>query len=40
MVLLVEACSALRDAYAPMMRAMLTFGASTLMRPSELVELD
>jgi integrase len=40
MVLLLEACSALGEDYAPMMRALLTFGAFTLMRPSELVELD
>jgi integrase len=40
MVLLLEACSALGDGYAPMMRALITFGAFTLMRPSELVELD
>lgn len=40
MVLLVEACSALGDDYAPMMRAMFTFGAYSLMRPSELIALD
>jgi integrase len=40
MLLLLDGCSALGDAYAPMMRAMLTFGAFTLMRPSELIELD
>ena len=33
-----EACSALGD-YAPMMRAMFTFAAYTLMRPSELMAL-
>ncbi len=40
MVLLLEACSALGDEYAPMMRALLTFGAFTLMRPGELFALD
>ena len=40
MVLLLEACSALGDDYAPVMRALLTFGAFTIMRPSELVALD
>ena len=40
MVLLLDGCSALGDAYAPMMRALLTFGAFTLMRPSELAALD
>lgn len=40
MVLLLDGCSALGDAYAPMMRALLTFGAFTLMRPSELIALD
>jgi integrase len=40
MVLLLDGCSALGDAYAPMMRTLLTFGAFTLMRPSELIELD
>jgi integrase len=40
MVLLLDGCSALGDYYAPMMRALITFGAYTLMRPSELVELD
>jgi len=37
---LLDGCSALGEHYAPMMRALLTFGAFTLMRPSELVELD
>jgi integrase len=40
MVLLLDGCGALGDAYAPVMRALLTFGAFTLMRPSELVALD
>ena len=40
MVLLLDGCSALGDDYAPMMRALITFGAYTLMRPSELIELD
>jgi integrase len=40
MVLLLDGCSALGDEYAPMMRAMLTFGAFTLMRPGELFALD
>ena len=39
MILLLDACSALGD-YAPMMRAMLTFAAYTLLRPSELAALD
>lgn len=38
MLLLLEACSALGD-YAPMMRALITFAAYTLMRPSELIDL-
>ena len=40
MLLLLEACSALGDAYAPMLRALLTFGAYTIMRPGELIALD
>lgn len=40
MLILLEACSALGDAYAPIMRAMFTFGAYTLMRPGELIALD
>jgi integrase len=40
MVLLLEACSALGDEYAPMMRALLTFAAFTIMRPGELFALD
>jgi integrase len=40
MVLLLDGCSALGNEYAPMMRAMLTFGAFTLMRPGELFALD
>jgi integrase len=39
MVLLLEACSALGDSYAPIMRALFTFGAYTLMRPGELIAL-
>jgi integrase len=40
MVLLLDACSALGDDYAPMMRALLTFAAFTIMRPGELFALD
>jgi integrase len=40
MVLLLDGCGALGDEYAPHMRALLTFGAYTIMRPSELVALD
>jgi integrase len=40
MVLLLDGCGALGDEYAPMMRALLTFGAFTITRPSELVALD
>lgn len=40
MVLLLDACSALGDAYAPMMRSLLTFAAFTIMRPGELFALD
>ena len=39
MVLLIDACSMLGD-YAPMMRALLTFGSYTLLRPCELRALD
>jgi len=39
MVLLLEACSALGD-HAPMMRALYTFAAFTVMRPGELFALD
>jgi hypothetical protein len=39
MVLLLDSCSALDD-YAPMMRALLTFAAFTLMRAGELFALD
>ena len=39
MVLLLEACSALGDQYAPIMRALFTFGAYTLLRPGELIAL-
>jgi integrase len=39
MQLLLDGCSALGD-YAPMMRALLTFAAFTLMRPGELFALD
>ena len=39
MVLLLDGCSALGD-YAPVMRALLTFAAFTLMRPGELFALD
>lgn len=39
MLLLLDGCGALGDAYAPMMRAMFTFGAYTIMRPGELVAL-
>jgi integrase len=39
MLLLLDGCSALGD-YAPMMRALVTFGAFTLMRPGELFALD
>jgi integrase len=39
MVLLLEACGALGD-YAPIMRALFTFGAYSLMRPGELFALD
>jgi integrase len=39
MLLLLDGCGALGEAYAPMMRALFTFGAYTLMRPSELVAL-
>jgi integrase len=39
MLLLLDGCSALGD-YAPMMRALLTFGAFTLTRPGELFALD
>ena len=40
MVLLLEACSALSDDYAPMMRALVTFAPTSLMRPCELFDLD
>ena len=40
MVLLLDGCSALGDAYTPMMRALFTFGAYTIMRPGELMALD
>jgi integrase len=40
MVLLLDGCGALGDAYAPMMRALFTFGAYTLMRPGELIAFD
>jgi integrase len=40
MLLLLDGCSALGDEYAPMMRAMLTFGAFTIMRPGELFAVD
>jgi integrase len=40
MLLVLDGCSALGDEYAPMMRAMVTFGAFTLMRPGELFALD
>lgn len=40
MVLLLDGCGALGEAYAPIMRAMFTFGAYTLLRPSELIALD
>jgi integrase len=40
MVLLLDGCSALGDAYAPMMRALFTFGAYTIMRPGELMAFD
>jgi integrase len=40
MVLLLEACSALGDEYAPRMRALVTFAAYTIMRPGELFALD
>jgi integrase len=39
MVLLLDGCGALGDEYAPMMRALFTFGAYTLMRPGELMAL-
>lgn len=39
MLMLLDACSALGD-HAPMMRSLLTFGAYTLLRPSELIDLD
>jgi integrase len=38
MLLLVDGCAAL-GAYAPIMRALFTFGAYTLMRPGELMAL-
>lgn len=40
MVLLLDGCGALGDAYAPMMRALFTFGVYTLMRPGELAALE
>lgn len=40
MLLLLDGCGALGEDYAPMMRALLTFGAFTLMRPGELFSLD
>jgi integrase len=39
MLLLLAACSALGDDYAPMMRALITFAAYTLLRPGELFDL-
>jgi integrase len=39
MVLLLDGCDALGEAYAPHMRALFTFGAYSLMRPSELIAL-
>jgi integrase len=40
MVLLLDGCDALGDAYAPMMRGLFTFGAYTLMRPGELIAFN
>jgi integrase len=40
MILLLAGCSALGDAYAFRMRAMITFAAYTIMRPGELFALD
>ena len=40
MLLLFDGCGALGDGYAPVMRALFTFGAYTLMRPGELMALD
>jgi integrase len=40
MVLLLDGCGALGENYAPIMRALFTFGAYTLMRPGELMALD
>lgn len=37
MLLLLDGCGALGDGYAPMMRALFTFGVYTLMRPGELM---
>jgi integrase len=39
MLLLLDACSVLGRAYAVMMRALITFAAYTLLRPSELIDL-
>jgi integrase len=39
MLLLLDGCGALGDAHAPMMRALFTFGAYTIMRPGELMAL-
>jgi hypothetical protein len=39
MLLLLDGCAALGD-YAPMIRALITFAAFTLMRPGELFALD
>jgi integrase len=40
MLLLLDGCGALGDAYAPVMRALFTFAAYTLMRPGELFAFD